>query len=214
MYVTVETITHEGTIAAGETFSIDVTVDAINAINMIELILSYDDSVMAAVGGDISGFLTDASFTSGMNGMTPGEVFIGGMSLENVTLTAPEVIATIEFEALVDIDADQLIEVIKAEAAMSPTVMLEVEATNGGIVIEEEVIEPTTTTTEAEETTTTAAEVTTTEAPAEVTTTMTASQGGSAQTGDTTNTIAFILMAVLAAAVVTGSVVLKKKAVR
>ena len=207
---TIETIEHVGTIAAGEEVTVAITVGEIDALCMVELIVGYNAEKLEAIGGTIEGFLADEElFVSALNANEVGQVYIGGVSLEDVAVTEETVIATITFVALEDIDANEVFYAVKAEAAKAPIEQLEVEVVEGGIVIIPE---------ETEDTTTTTTTTTTTEAPADTTTTEAATTTTTAvkddvQTGDVGRSMIYIVIAGLAVvAIVLSTVMMKKKA--
>ncbi|MGN0171524.1 MAG: dockerin type I domain-containing protein [Acutalibacteraceae bacterium] len=137
-------------IKAGDTFTINVSSSALDKVAGVQLKLAYDKTVMQAVSGEAAGYLAQLDqHTVNVAPLTPdsddpgvGEVWITGMALDNLASTEGEVIATITFEALTDITADQIISAYDALAGYNPednqpTVWYDTATVNGGLIIVE-----------------------------------------------------------------------------
>lgn len=104
-------------IAAGETFDITVSTNAIDTVSIFTFKFRYNKQMMTPVNGTASGFLTSLgqkpvniapANPTGGNSALYGEVWITGSSFAAVTAEAG-VVATITFEAVKEINASSLI---------------------------------------------------------------------------------------------------------
>jgi len=108
---TISTVSTAG-LKKGDTFTIKVSTNAINNIALVELAVAYDKAKVKAVSGHVSGYLSDmemkdvvVSPKGDKDGKTStGEVWITGISLAGKKSAKGEVIASITFKALVDIN--------------------------------------------------------------------------------------------------------------
>ena len=146
---TVQTLEYNAgsTIAEGTEFTINVSSSAINAVQVLQLKLMYDSSVMQAVKGEAKGWLAAFEFMPTVN-VAPvakdhaeanvGEVWITGMSLNNQKAAEGDVVATITFKALKDITTDQAVSVYFAMSGENvgnnqPTAYHSCQTVNGGV---------------------------------------------------------------------------------
>ncbi len=99
---------------AGDTFTINITVNQVNNIAMVEYYMAYDNTKVKAISSELAGIVSEMDMmdcvvepASDKDGnLKTGEVWLTGMTLDQLTSAEGEVISTVTFEALVDINAD------------------------------------------------------------------------------------------------------------
>lgn len=140
---TIQTVKTSNIIKAGKTFTVNVTTNKISKIAGVELLFAYDATKVKAVSGIPKGFLAEFTFkhanvapvTPKLSDATIGEVWITGMNMEDGSAASGEVIATITFEALQDIEEDLRFYCFQTPLAMAECNEITAEAVDGGVQI-------------------------------------------------------------------------------
>jgi len=109
---TVQTV-ESGALKAGDTFTVDVMINAVNNMGGVEFYFAYDNTLVKAVSGETKGILAAMDMKDVVvdpkgdkdGDAATGEVWVTGMILSPLTSAENEVIATVTFEALTDITA-------------------------------------------------------------------------------------------------------------
>ena len=153
--------------AAGDTFTIELSTSAVADIAMVEFKLGYDKTKFEYVEGTVQGYLAEMDMKGIKVPAKPvqeelGELWITGMGASQVGADG-EVIATLTFKALADITEGSKITAVKTPLASAGNeTEYDIVVRDGGVKIAGADI-PTTTTTEV--TTTTTEPTTTTTEP-------------------------------------------------
>ena len=133
MTVSVETVDHVGTVAAGESVTLDITVSEIDAVCAIGFVVNYDPQLFV-----ITDVTTHDRFMCVLNDTMPDGQY--GFSYEtypvgDTSLAEGTVIASITFTALTDIDSGATVAVDSLGAFRIASGVIECTAVNGGVRI-------------------------------------------------------------------------------
>ena len=132
-------------IAAGEEFSIQLSLTAVEKLAMVEYHFRYDKTLMEPVNSTVEGFLANCVMQS--SNIEParndaesdvyGEVWVTGMASEDQNVAEGEVITTIVFKALKDITEDSPMVGYYADGCDMAFANYNCGMVSGGIVIGE-----------------------------------------------------------------------------
>ncbi len=140
---TIQTVETNG-LKAGDTFTVDVTVNAVNNLGGVEFYFAYDNTLVKATKGETKGALAAMDMKDVVvapkgdkdGDASTGEVWITGMKLEQLSTVENEVIATVTFEALADITASvPMFSVGEAWAATHAVTDHNVSTVDGGLKV-------------------------------------------------------------------------------
>lgn len=132
-------------IAAGEEFSIQLSLTAVEKLAMVEYHFRYDKTLMEPVNSTVEGFLANCVMQSAnieparndAESDVYGEVWVTGMAAEDQTVAEGEVITTVVFKALKDITEDSPMVGYYADGCDTAFADYNCGMVSGGIVVGE-----------------------------------------------------------------------------
>ena len=159
---TIETVEVDA-LKKGDTVQVNVSTNGIHNIAGVEFAFAYDKTKLTPVSSEIKGYLAEMDMKDvviapkGDKDKNPanGEIWITGMTMDQLSSADGEVIATVTFEALVDLDASvPMVAVGDTWAATHEIVDHNATSVDGGVKLAGTDLNPTTTTTITTTTTT------------------------------------------------------------